>query len=352
MPAAAAAPVKMTMRSRGVTELELLIELPLLALLLFCSACFSGSETALFSLDKFRLREMERKKDPRARVTRELLATPYTTLITILIGNLLVNTAASSLATMIFIKLFGHEGVGVAIGVMTFVLLICGEYTPKAYSVAHPVRVARWLGRPLQYLTQVLAPLIFFVKALTNAVLARLAKRWPVGRESSITEDEVRTLLKVSAREGHLEAHEHTWIKNIFNFSDLEVKDVMQPAAQLVMLDRALPRAAIEDELRRQQWSRLPVYQGDPRNIIGVLIVKDYLLDPERDINDSLRPPLIVRPRERVDRLFQKFRKERMHLAVVKQGEDVVGFVTLELVLEQIFGALYDERDLVVENKA
>ncbi|HNW93483.1 MAG TPA: CNNM domain-containing protein [bacterium] len=332
--------------------LELLVEVPLLVLLLACSACFSGTETALFSLDKFRLRELEKTKTPHARVIRELLAAPYTTLITILIGNLLVNTAASSLATLVCIKLFGHEGVGVAIGVMTFVLLICGEYTPKAFSVAQPVAVARRLGRPLQYLTQVLAPLIVLVKAVNTAVLGVLARRWPVGRELSITEEEVQTLLKISMREGHLDAHEHTWIRNIFKFSDLEVKDVMQPAARLISVDCTRSRAAIEQELRTQQHSRLPVHQGDRTAITGILIVKDYLLDQERDIADALRPPLVVRPRERVDRLFQRFRKERMHLALVKQGEELVGFVTMEDVLEQIFGALYDERDFVPETKA
>lgn len=324
----------------------LVAEFLLLCGCLVCSACFSGFETALFSLDKFRLAELERKPTRGVKVVRELLTAPYTTLITILIANLLVNTAASALMTKVCIEVFGSEGVGIAIGVMTFVLLICGEYTPKAYAVAHAAEVAQRLGRFVQYLTQVLAPLIWVVRAINNAVLQRLARTWPVTKESAITEAEVRTLLKVSAREGHLDAHEHVWIDNIFRFSDLEVKDVMQPARDAVMLDIDRPRSVIEDELRRHQCSRMPCYRGSRNHLVGVLLVKDYLLDPERDISESLRPPLIVRPRERVDRLFRRFQRERMHLAIVRQGEEVVGLVTLEDVLEEIFGDIYDERDL------
>ncbi len=325
---------------------ELLVEAGLLVLCLVASAGVSGFETALFSLDRFRLAELEKKRTRGAKVVRELLAAPYTTLITILIANLLVNTAAAALMTAVCVRVFGDEGIGIAIGVMTFVLLICGEYTPKAYSMAHAAAVAQRLGRPVQYLTQVLAPLIFVVRGINNAVLQRLARTWPVTKESAITEDEVRTLIKVSAREGHLDAHERDWINNIFRFSDLEVKDVMQPVHDAVMLDIDRPRSAIEADLRRHQCSRLPCYRGNRNHLVGVLLVKDYLLDPDRDISESLRPPLTVRPRERVDRLFRRFQRERMHLAIVRQGEDVVGLVTLEDVLEEIFGDIYDERDL------
>lgn len=324
--------------------LTLLVEGALLLACLGLSACFSGVESALFSLDKARIRELEKSKSRGARTIRELLVNPYATLITILIGNLLVNTAASALATTVALRLFGDAGLGLAIGAMTFILLITGEITPKTYAVNNPQRVALRLARPLQYFAQVMAPFLALLKWLNHSLLKALERRFPTAG-SSITEEEIRTLIRVSEREGHLDSHERHWITNIFRFSDLEVKDIMRRADEAWLLDGDLPRAELEAAIRANQCSRVPVYQGERANIVGILAVKELLLNPDLELRECLRAPLVVRPRQRVDQLLKKFQQERQHLAVVKQDGEMLGLVTLEDLLEEIFGEIYDERD-------
>lgn len=324
--------------------LTFLLEALLLLVCLGFSACFSATESALFSLDKARIRELEKTKSRSARTIRELLVNPYATLITILIGNLLVNTAASALATAVALRLFGDAGLGLAIGGMTFILLITGEITPKTYAVRNPLPVAKLLGRPLQYFAQLMAPFLALLKWLNQSLLKRLERRFPPAG-SSITEEEIRTLIRVSEREGHLDSHEHHWITNIFRFSDLEVKDIMRRADEAWLLDGDLARPELEAAIRANQCSRVPVYQGTRSNIVGILSVKEFLLNPGLEFRECLRAPLVVRPHQRVDQLLKKFQQERQHLAIVKQGDEMLGLVTLEDLLEEIFGEIYDERD-------
>jgi len=324
--------------------LLLIIAIAILIGLLFLSAAFSGVETALFSLDRLKLRELEQSGERRSTTVLSLLKKPYSTLITILIGNLLVNTAATALTTSITIRLFGNAGLGLAIGLMTLVLLIAGEITPKTYAYNHATPFALRMALPLRYFAQVLEPAIYFLRFFTQSILKWLAHHYPVV-QTSITEAEMQTLFKISEREGLLDPHERDWIDNIFRLSDIEAKDFMRTAADSFMLDGTLPRAEIEVALRQQRHSRVPVYRDDRKNIIGVLIVKDFLLKPDESLADALRPPLLISPRYRADLLLKKFRRERQHLAVVRHRGEIIGLVTLEDLLEEIFGEIYDERD-------
>jgi putative hemolysin len=322
------------------------------------SAFFSGAETALFSLSKLHLKKMQKKENTvQVESIVKLLDDPQKTLITILIGNMFVNIASSSLATYLAIKMFGNIGVGIASGVMVFLILVLGEVVPKSLAITHAEKISKRVARTIEIISIVLLPLIKLLKLLING-LYNLFGMNKKRKKKEITEEDLITLINVGKDEGVIEEQEKKMIKNIFEFGDTTVKEVMIPRVDIDFAPHDVTLNSIVKMIKKSGHSRIPVYEGTIDNIIGILYVKDILkiyrklfqLKETFDVKKILRKAYFVPENKKIDELLDIFQKDRIQIAIVideYSGTD--GLVTMEDVLEEIVGEIIDEYDKEIE---
>jgi len=336
----------------------LLLETIGLMILLALSAFFSGAETALFSLNKLHLKKLQRKEQTlQVESIVKLLDDPQKTLITILIGNMFVNITASSLATYLAIKLFGNIGVGIASGFMVFMILVFGEVVPKSLAITHAEKISKRVARTIELLSMILFPLIKLLKLLINGLYNLFRMNKNRGKKE-ITEEDLITLINVGKDEGVIEEQEKKMIKNIFEFGDTTVKEVMIPRVDIDFAPHDISLTSIVNMIKKSGHSRIPVYEGTIDNIIGILYVKDILkiyrelfqLKEIFDVKKILRKAYFVPENKKIDELLDIFQKDRIQIAIVideYSGTD--GLVTMEDVLEEIVGEIIDEYDKEIE---
>ena len=336
----------------------LLLETIGLMILLALSAFFSGAETALFSLNKLHLKKLQRKEQTlQVESIVKLLDDPQKTLITILIGNMFVNITASSLATYLAIKLFGNIGVGIASGFMVFMILVFGEVVPKSLAITHAEKISKRVARTIELLSMILFPLIKLLKLLINGLYNLFRMNKNRGKKE-ITEEDLVTLINVGKDEGVIEEQEKKMIKNIFEFGDTTVKEVMIPRVDIDFAPHDISLTSIVNMIKKSGHSRIPVYEGTIDNIIGILYVKDILkiyrklfqLKEIFDVKKILRKAYFVPENKKIDELLDIFQKDRIQIAIVideYSGTD--GLVTMEDVLEEIVGEIIDEYDKEIE---
>ena len=327
----------------------LLLQLAFLAALVLCSALLTGAEAAYFSLGRSRLKHLAEEQgqaDPLAPLLRE----PHELLVTLLVGITLINIGAAALAAAIAERLLGPVGLPIAIVAMVFLLSVFGEVLPMTLAVEHPERFTSWVNRPVMWLSRVLGPVRMLLGAFT-ALTLRLVGSERRGDEPEITEDELRTLVDVGAREGVVERTEREMIHRVFELEDTSVREVMVPRPDMFCLDVATPRTQILDLLRENLHSRVPVYEGTVDQIVGVLYTKELLphlhgLPPDFDLRGHLHPPYFVPESKRADALLREFQAKKLHLAVVvDEFGGTAGLVTLEDLLEELVGEIRDEFD-------
>jgi CBS domain containing-hemolysin-like protein len=326
------------------------LELVGLGVLLLCSALLTGAEAAFFSLGRARLRELAHEDGTEQSPLTPLLQKPNELLVTLLVGITLVNIAASALATAVAAKLFGAAGLAVAIVGMILLLPVFGEVLPMTLAVEHPRRFSAWVSRPVGWLSAVLWPLRVALGGLTALTLRLVGSERRPG-EPEISEDELRTLVDVGAREGVVDRTEREMIHKVFELEDTLVRTVMVPRPDMFCLDVTTPPAALLDRLREQLHSRVPVFEQTIDQIIGVLYTKDLLphlrgLPPDFDLRAHLHPPYFVPETKRADALLKEFQAKKIHLAVVvDEYGGTAGLVTLEDLLEELVGEIRDEFD-------
>lgn len=319
-----------------------------LCALFLLSAFFSGSETALTALDRLRLRYLVEKKRPGAARLETLLDQPDRLLSGILIGNNLVNIAASVFATALFIELYGDRAELLTILVMTPVLLVFSEVFPKTYAAQNAERVSFFILRPILLVLWLLAPLIWLVSGIAG-LLTRVFHR---GVERPlISEDEIRTMINVGEQSGVVAEEQRKMLHGIFELSQSRVRDLMVPRTEVVGIEVSTPFAEVLHQVQVARHSRFPVYEESLDNVIGIVHSKDilnYVDRPEAfDIRAAARPPYFAPESKRVESLLQSFRERHVHLAiVVDEYGGVEGIVTLEDVIEEVFGNIEDEYDL------
>jgi CBS domain containing-hemolysin-like protein len=332
------------------------IAVPCFVVLLLVSALFSGAETALTSMTKLRIKGLFSEGDPSYRKLETWLRDPNRYLVTILIGNNIVNIAASILATSVFTRLLEKAGWthteafggGLAFGTVAFLLLVFGEITPKTFAKQHAVRVSQLVIRPLDVLYRLFSPFILIFLGLSNWIV-RLLGGQTVKEVPIVTAEDVRTLIEVSEKEGLFEREEREMIHSIIDFGDTVVREIMRPRVDIQALDSSAPFEEVCKAVVEGGHSRIPVYEGDIDSIVGVLHVKDLLAcwrDAGRQwfLRDILRPTLFIPKNKKVNELLQTFRRERTHLAiVVDEYGCTAGLVTIEDVLEEIVGEIQDE---------
>lgn len=329
-------------------------QLVFLIILLLLSSFFSASETALMSLSKIRLRHMLEEKITGADVISRLVENPSRMLGAILVGNNIVNIGASALATSLAINYFGSAGVGIATAIMTVIVLIFGEITPKSLAAEKSEKVALKVSVPISHITTILRPFVGVLMIITNRAVRILGGKVDK-KQPFITEEEIRTLVNVGHEEGILEGGEKKMIYNIFEFGDSQVKDVMTPRIDMVAIEIDTPYEEIIKKFKTERFSRFPVYKNIIDNIVGVLYLKDLLFfeGSKEDFNifRYIREPYFTFEFKRTAELFEELRNRRIPIAIVlDEYGGTAGIITMEDLVEEIVGDINDEYDEQVED--
>ena len=337
---------------------QLIIQIVILILLLLSSAFFSASETSLMSISKIDARHMTEQHIKNADILSRLLEDPNKLLGSILVGNNLVNIAASSLATVIAIRLFQDStaslGIGITTGVMTLLVLIFGEITPKSLATQHAQKVALLVIKPIGFLCLIFSPIVKILMGITHLFIKFLGGNINVNKPF-ITADELKTIVTVSHEEGVLEEDEKKMIYNVFDFGDSYAKDIMIPRTDMVALDVHSTYEEILSLYKEEQFSRMPVYQESQDNIIGILYIKDLIIQPfkpsEFQVHAFLRDPYFIHEFKRIDELFKEMRLQKTGIAIVlDEYGGTSGLVTMEDLIEEIVGEIDDEYDITEED--
>ncbi len=320
-----------------------------LAILLLLSGFFSAAETAITTLWPWKIKELARKEGPGSPFA--LLEQDVTRfLTTILVGNNLVNIAATALVTDVATKLYGSAGVGIATGVMTALVLFFGEITPKSLAVHHAGRLARIVVRPIYWLSILLYPVGRFF-SWTSSLILRLVGLEPRS-EPLVTEEELKLILAGAERSGAIEEEEENMIKGVLELEETQVKEIMVPRVEIVAIEAQASLKEFLDLVREHRFSRYPVYKESIDQVTGVAIVKDlldYVEDGQLDrvrVEAIAHEPYFVPESMSVWDLLVELRKRKFHMAiVVDEFGGTAGLVTLEDIIEEIVGDIYDETD-------
>ena len=325
--------------------LQILIVIGLLAL----SAFFSSSETAMMAVNKIRVRNLADAGLSSAQTLMKVLDNQPKMLSAILIGNNIVNISASSLATILVTRAFGDMYVGVGTGILTLLVLIFGEITPKTSATLYSETMALRFAKPIYMIMQVLTPVIFIVDKLSQGVL-RLLHVDPNKKQDAITEDELRTIVEVSHEEGVIESDEKKMIYNVFDLGDANAKDIMVPRVHVTFAEVNNTYEELIAIFREDKFTRLPVYEDTPDNIVGIINMKDLLLYNKKtetfNIRDIMREPHFTYEYKDISELLVEMRDSTFNIAIVldEYGE-MAGLITLEDILEEIVGEIHDEYD-------
>lgn len=323
----------------------------LLVVLFLASAFFAASETALFALRRVDLLRWKSEGHPMAETIGKMLETPSRLISTLFIGNEFVNVSISSLLAALLIPMVPAHGEVVSFVAGTLGILILGDITPKCIVWPRARSFSLFAARPLRFFSRLIAPVRFLMETLAEGILWLLGGGAVAGRKRAITEREFRALVDAGGESGTLDPGERELIHNIFELTDRRVGEIMTPMADVFAVPDDIPRAELLDRFRKFRRSRIPVYRGDRANIVGILYLKD-LLRPAADgageapLADLLRPPFVVPTSKKLPLLMGEFQRLKVHLAlVVDEFGEFVGIVTLEDVLEELFGEIREEHD-------
>ncbi len=321
----------------------------LLIFLVCCSAFFSASETALTSLSRIRLRNMVEQNVKNADVIAKLVEDPNRLLSSILVGNNLVNNGASALATALAIQIFRGDigGAGIATVVITVVILIFGEITPKTVAAQKAEQIALLVCRAVSLVITVFKPVVAVLNVVTGA-LTRLFGCVPGEKVPLITAAELKTIVNVSHEEGVLESEERTMINNVFDFGDSKAKDVMTPRTDIVAVPLDVTYGEYVRLVQEEGFSRMPVYGEDLDDIVGILYVKDiFFLDEESfSAEKFMRDPFFTYESKPLDELLAELKNSRLAVAIVlDEYGGTSGMITTEDIVEEIVGEIEDEYD-------
>lgn len=324
------------------------IRLVLVVVLLCLSAFFSSAETALTTVSKMRVRTLAEAGDKKAITLMKVIEDPGKMLSMILVGNNIVNLSASSMMTTLTMELFGSKAVGAATGVLTLLILVFGEITPKTMATLNAERLSLAYAGIVYWLMRLLTPVIFLVNKLSTAVMF-LLRVDPNKKPDAITEDELRTIVEVSHEEGVIESEEKKMINNVFDFGDAVARDVMVPRIDMVMVDVNATYKELIELFRKERFTRIPVYENSTDNVIGIINVKDFLLYDNAQkfsLRDLLRQPLYTYEYKKTAELMVEMRKTSNNIIIVlDEYGATAGLITLEDMLEEIVGDIRDEYD-------
>lgn len=320
-----------------------------LVVLIIFSAYFSATETAFTSLNRIRIKNLANGGNKRAKLTLELCDKFDNILSTILIGNNIVNILSTSLATALFVLYFPKNGVAISTVVMTVVVLIFGEIGPKSMAKESPEEFAMFSAPFLNMLCVLFTPLNF-IFSLIKKLISRIFK---VKNDRSITEEELLTMVEEAQSEGGINDNEGELIKNAIEFYDLEVSDILIPRVDVIAVQTDSTPEEIDQVFKDSRLSRLPVFHETIDSIAGVLNMKDFyyqVLGNKEPLENVIKPAMYVLEQMQISDLLKLLQQKKSHLAIVTdEYGGTVGIVTLEDIIEELVGEIWDEHDVVTE---
>ncbi|MFB3926136.1 MAG: hemolysin family protein [Syntrophales bacterium] len=325
-------------------------KLVFLVFLFAISGFLASSEAALFSLTPLHLHKMREERYPFLAAVQRLLEFPRRLLITIVVSNEIANILMSTVMAGLFIQILGDGGKWAAIAVMTPLLLVFGETIPKTLARTNPMKFSSAVSPVLSVLSRLEYPIVWGLEKISRWALGPLG-RAKGGEPEGLMEHEFKTLVDIGVEEGVLEKSQRDLIHRVFELADMDVSDIMTPRVDMFCLPLSLGVEEIKKEIVKYGYSRIPIYENDRDNIIGILYSKDLLAGLTingriADIRSLLRKPYFVPLEKRADSLFKDFQTKKIHMAiVVDEYGGIAGLVTMEDILESLFGDIYDERD-------
>lgn len=326
---------------------ELVTFIIILGVLILMSAFFSATETAYSTFNRIRMKNLVANGNKRAKLVLELSEDFDRILSTILVGNNIVNIASASIATALFVIYYGELGITISTVVMTLLVLIFGEISPKSLAKEAPESFAMFSAPLLKFFTIVLIPLTFFFQ-FWKKFLNKIIK---VNDERSFTEEELIIMVEEATRDGDIEKHEGDLIRNAIEFNDLDVSDVLTPRTELTVISVQDTIQEIHDKFAESGYSRLPVFEGSIDNIIGVLHLKDFFSRRSDMITDYLKPVVYTSDNSKISKLLPLLQEQKCHLAIVyDEYGGIIGIVTLEDIIEEIVGEIWDEHDEIIND--
>ncbi len=313
------------------------------------SAFFSASETAFTTLNRIRLKTEAEAGDSRAALVLSIAENYDKMLSTILIGNNIVNIASASLATIVFTHVLGDAGVSVSTAVMTVIVLIFGEISPKNLAKEHPEAFARFSAPFLRLLITILTPINFIFsqwKKLLNKIFKKKS-------DNRMTQEELKTIVDEAQSEGGIDEEKGELIRSAIEFDDLTADDILTPRVDIVGIDKECPFQEISDIFLKNTYSRLPVYSDSIDNIIGIVHEKDYFSAQKSGISDIkqvMKKVLYISRTVKISDLLRTLQKTKSHMAiVVDEFGGTEGLVTMEDIIEELVGDIWDEHDVVID---
>lgn len=328
-------------------------EIIILIVLLFLSGFFSGAEVALVSLTKSKVRQMVDKKKPGSVYIKRLKDDTQRMLATILIGNNLVNIAASAIATALMIGIFRNYAVAIATGIMTFLILVFGEITPKSIAAKNNEKIAQLVAAPIWYLSIILAPILNILDAFINRFIKLLGIK---SQQTTVTEEEIMSMIKTAEEEGSIKEIEKRMLSSVFEFDDINAGEIATPRTDMVLVES---KSSIADAIKliiKKKYSRLPVYEKNRDHIVGIAYIKDLMRymdskNKKMSVTSVMKKPYFVPEAKKIGSLLRQFQKRKEHMAiVVDEHGSITGLVTLEDIVEEIVGEIMDETDKIDPN--
>ena len=319
-----------------------------LVLLLALSAFFSSAETALTTVNRMKLRSLAEDGNRRAQTTLKLLERPAKMLSTVLVANNVVNISASSLATTFALSIWGNNSVAIVTGVLTLLILIFGEITPKSFASLYSENISLAYGGIIFFITKILTPVIFIIDRLSNGLLKLFHIDADTAR-SAMTEYELRTIVDVSHEDGVIASEERQMIYNVVDFGDSLAKDIMIPRVEMSCVSIEATYAELKEVFFEEKYTRIPVYEDSTDNIVGIINMKDVLFYEDLEhfnIRNLMREANFTFEYKKTSELMMEMRENSISMTIVlDEYGAAVGLVTLEDLLEEIVGEIRDEFD-------
>lgn len=329
--------------------MQTIIQITIIFILLFLTVFTAASEIAIIAVNRLKLRKLAHGGSKPAKIIMRILENPEKLFSTILVINDTVTTLVASIITVMVVSVVGQTNGVIVAGIVASVIIIVCEVVAKTIAAAHSERVSFRVAKPISHLITIFSPLVKFLVKIAGAAV-RLVGGQPANKTALVTDEEIRAFIKMGEEEGGLHKEKYRMLSKVFDFSEAVVRDVMTEKKNIVAIDIGSKLEDILDKVLESGYSRLPVYKGDPDNIIGIINMKDLLnLSFNKDLvvlQDIVYPVIFFPEDKNVSELLKEFQKGHTHIALVKNEKDkVTGLITLEDLLEEIVGEIEDEYD-------
>ena len=321
--------------------------------LLVLSAIFSGTETAFTSLTFIQEKELQSGKGRTGKLAASLAKKPDILLSSILIGNNLVNIAASAITTATVIQFYGNYAVGIATGILTLFVLIFAEITPKQIAIIHSETICRIMAYPIRGLMWIMYPLIFLINGISSLITRIFAGK----QYTHISQEGIMHAVNIAQIQGTVEDYESTLVQNVFRFDDIDVHTIMTHRTDVFSINGDLTLDSVMPNVIESGFARIPVYGDSSEHIIGIMLTRDLLRhilknEGTRKVSDIIKTPIFVPETRKAHEMFAAFKTNKLHMAtVLDEYGGLSGVVTMEDVIEELFGELYDEHESGAEER-